>query len=241
MTRIIIDLSNLAYVCFHASRRRTREGYDKRLYLSICNNKIDAIRKATRATSIWFAKDNYPDRKDLDTDYKSNRKKLEYPIKQDLIEELIRRYNAKIFEAKKKEADDVMATLLHKGKVDCIVSTDQDLLQAIMDGGQLFNPVTMQYWTKDKLMQKYKLKRFKDILFHKAFLGDSSDAIPRAGMYIPRKELAEIINKRKFRNWGDLKKIVARTDWNYRVDFKRVKLNYKLVKLDTNCKVRRVR
>lgn len=240
--KIVIDLSNLAYICLYGYQARNgKDSYNREEFLKICNAKIFAIKATTKATTIYFAKDNYPRRKDLDNKYKSNRIPCKFPIKQDLIT-LLQSRNVKIFEATDTEADDVMAWLLKNNKVDCIVSTDQDLLQAIDNGNQLFNPVTMEFWNRKKLQKKYQLNKYKDILWYKSFFGDSSDCIPKVGDRIPRKIVANIINERKFHNWKQLFKQLQKFPkvWN-KIDTSRLKLNYKLVKLNKNIKVKKVK
>lgn len=240
--RIVIDLSNLAYICFYGYQVRNKDSYNKQEYLKLCNSKIFAIKSATKATEIVFAKDNYPKRKELDEDYKSNRVGCKYPIKKDLIEYLRKKVNAKIYEAKDTEADDVMAYLLKSDKIDCIVTTDQDLLQAIKDGKQLFNPVTMEFWNKEKLDKKYQLDNYKDVLWYKSFFGDASDCIPKVGDRIPRKIVASIINEHSFHSWKELfKELKAFPAVYKKIDKQRLKLNYKLVKLNTNIKIKEVK
>lgn len=240
MTRIVIDLSNLAYISLYGVVGYGEREYSKKAFQAICDNKIKSIVKASNASSVVFAKDNYPKRKELDANYKATRHKCEYPIKQDLIDLLLKK-GVKIYEAKDKEADDVMATLLRTKQVDCIVTTDQDLLQAAESGKNLFNPVTMSFWDKERLMKKYKLKKFKDILWYKSFFGDSSDNIPKCGDRIPRQKIADIINAHKFHNWKELRHQLKKLPCYDKIDFSRIKLNYKLVKLDSHCKLNLVK
>ena len=237
MKRIVIDLSNLAYICLYGYQSRNgKDKYDKDDFLKICNSKIYAIKAETKAKEIAFAKDNYPKRKELDEDYKANRSRCQFPIKKDL-EKFLLKNHFKIYEAKDKEADDVMATLLKQKKVDCIVTTDRDLLQAAATGKNVFNPITHEFWDSKKLEKHFQVKKFQDVLWYKAFFGDSSDNIPKAGMRLPRKDICKVIRAHKFHNWKQLRSQLKKLACYEKIDFERVKLNYRLVKLDSNCNI----
>lgn len=233
--RIVIDLSNLAYICFYGLHytNSSETQYDREEFLENCHYKIQAIKYHTNATEVSFAKDNLTQRKDLDEEYKANREKIIFPIKKDLIEDLKIR-NAKIYEAENKEADDIMATLLKEDKVDCIVSTDQDLLQAIEKGEQLFNPINMSFWTLNKLKDKYHgLNKFENIIYYKSFFGDNSDNIPKVGFRLPKKLIVEKINTCTSIN--NLVESLKDEKFFSKINTERVFLNYDLIKLDKNC------
>lgn len=234
--RIVVDLSNLAYICFYGLGYKNEEScnYDKDEFLEACHNKLFAIKAATNATEVIFAKDNLPKRKLLDENYKANRKDIIFPIKEDLINNLLDE-GIKICEESEKEADDIMATLLKLKRIDCIVSTDQDLLQAIEDGNQLFNPITMSFWNKEKLETKYHgLKEYNKVLLYKSFFGDKSDNIEKVGDRLPKKVIVEKLNE-----YNDLEKIyesLSNEKFFNKIDKKRLYLNYDLVKLNMKCK-----
>ena len=236
--RIVIDLSNLAYICFYGMGGKNEESYpyDKDEFLEVCRYKIRAIEQATNAEEIIFAKDDIAIRKDLDEEYKANRHEIVFPIKDDLID-LLLTIGYKVCESPDKEADDIMATLLQAGRVDCIVSTDQDLLQAIEKGEQLFNPVTMTFWTKQKLFEKFSgLTEFKKVLFYKCFFGDTSDNIKKVGERLPKKLIIEKVNQ--FNSLNDILDSMIDQDYYSKIDKDRLYLNHALVKLNTRCKLR---
>ena len=235
--RIVIDLSNLAYICFYALHYTNDSStqYSKEDFIETCHYKIRSIQFATQATETVFAKDNIPMRKILDENYKGNRHHIVFPIKEDLIEDLLSR-NVKIYEAENKEADDVMATLLNEKRVDCIVTSDQDLLQAITDGKQLFNPISMTFWNQDKLKDKFHgLEEYKNILYYKSFFGDNSDNIPKVGDRLPRKQIVEKINHNPSIN--RLVKVLMTEKYYDKLDLDRLRLNYEMIKLDNTCAV----
>ena len=57
MTRVVIDLSNLAYISLYGVVGYGEREYSKKAFQAICDNKIKAIVKASNASSVVFAKD----------------------------------------------------------------------------------------------------------------------------------------------------------------------------------------
>lgn len=238
--KIVIDLSNIAYICFYGMGYKNDPDtkYNKEEYVETCRNKIAAIKYYTNSTETIFAKDNLTPRKDLDENYKGNRKDIIFPIKEDLIEAL-KIDNYKICEAIDKEADDVMATLLDAGRVDCIVSTDQDLLQVIKKDDQMFNPITMEFWDKNKLAKKFDgLQEYSNIVYHKTFFGDSSDNIPKIGDRLPRKVILEKINTLQDITLAKLLSSLKNEAFYSKINKERAFLNFEMVKLDKKCKLK---
>ena len=238
---IVLDLSNIAYICYYGVTCHG-EDFDTNRYLKLCEAKIWSIYHKTKASKIVFAKDNYPKRKDIDSDYKANRRHLDVPIKELLINYLLSK-NIAIYEAPDTEADDVMATLLRKGKVQQIVTTDQDLFQACKNANELFNPIKLESWTQEQFKDKYFVKNCKDILWYKSFFGDVSDNIPKSGDRIYKKDFEELMSSYKFHNWKELFKIIKTKfpDIYKKIDFTRLKLNYKLVKINANVKYTKIK
>jgi DNA polymerase-1 len=102
-----------------------------------------------------------------------------------LIKEVVAAYSFASFEAQGFEADDVIATLVHRmeKKVDktVIVSSDKDMLQLVSDDVEVYNPYKEGgiVFTEALVKEKFGVepKRIADLI---ALMGDASDNIPGA-------------------------------------------------------------
>ncbi len=118
--------------------------------------------------------------------YKINRPPLPDDLKSQipLIKKLIRSLGIKIIEKKGFEADDVIASLCQKAKLDdlsvVIVSADKDLCQLIDAGKvQVYNYNKDKFVTKDDFLEEHGFKPSL-MVDYLALAGDSADNIPGA-------------------------------------------------------------
>ena len=101
------------------------------------------------------------------------------------IKEVVKAYHFPLFELEGFEADDIIASIVHRvakkvGKV-VIVSSDKDILQLVADNVEVYNPYKEDgiVFSEDVVKEKIGIepKRIKDLI---ALMGDSSDNIPGA-------------------------------------------------------------
>ena len=81
----------------------------------------------------------------------------------------------------KVEADDIIAYLCNKVINDpkdkaFIVSSDKDFIQLVNDNVIVYRPMEKEYYTKQTVIDKYKMSP-KNFILHKTLLGDNSDKI----------------------------------------------------------------
>jgi 5'-3' exonuclease len=81
----------------------------------------------------------------------------------------------------KVEADDIIAyfsKIMPKDPLDkiFIVSSDKDFIQLVNDNVIVYRPMEKEYYTKDTVIEKYKMSP-KNFILHKTLLGDNSDKI----------------------------------------------------------------
>ncbi len=115
-------------------------------------------------------------------EYKATRKETPDDLKIQIpkLKEIIKLWGIKILEIPGYEADDIIATLVRKGKEKgfevIIVTPDKDMIQLIEDGVYIFNPVTEEMFDREKVKIKYGIypEQFVDYL---AVVGDTVDNI----------------------------------------------------------------
>ena len=101
----------------------------------------------------------------------------------------------------KVEADDIIAYLCNKVINDpkdkaFIVSSDKDFIQLVNDNVIVYRPMEKEYYTKQTVIDKYKMSP-KNFILHKTLLGDNSDKIKgikglgEKGLYKKFPELME--------------------------------------------------
>jgi len=101
----------------------------------------------------------------------------------------------------KVEADDIIAYLCNKVINEpkdkaFIVSSDKDFIQLVNDNVIVYRPMEKEYYTKQTVVDKYKMSP-KNFILHKTLLGDNSDKIKgikglgEKGLYKKFPELME--------------------------------------------------
>lgn len=185
---IVVDFSNVAWQCLFASGvkdvKQVMDNYDGHFPVFLDKMK-QTIREVGQMTnSLIFALDSFPQYKlDIDPEYKQNREPIKFNPKKGLLDVFAREhsfYTAKIVE---QEADDVMASIVHKNpdKTVIIVTSDKDMWQLLEEPNcNIYDPVKRQYVTREMLTEKFKLNRFGHIAIHKALWGDRGDNVPNA-------------------------------------------------------------
>jgi DNA polymerase I len=134
-----------------------------------------------------------------------------------LVRELIEAHHIPIVEVEGFEADDVIATLVHRaprGTRISIVSTDKDLMQLVDGNVALLDGIKDRRFGPQEVEARFGVPPEK-ILDLRALVGDPSDNIPGV-KGIGEKGAAKLILE-----WGDLENLLAHVD---RVAAKRARM-----------------
>lgn len=251
MTRVLIDFSNIAHVCW--SRTVTSPGLaiygPDEIFTSHLAGKIRSIQKAIlnhghRELEFIFVKDQSSQRKlQLFPKYKSNRNHAGIIDIQFEIGERFLKHEGfgKFCYSPANEADDAIATLCKENNA-IIVSNDKDFWQLLEhDRIWVINPISKEFTTVSHIRKAFRLDLPIHIPLHKTLWGDAGDAIPNV---IPRmqKRLLPILKETD----GTLEHFLrcVRRKWSELPDRckdllkegqEQLEINYQLVLLDKNC------
>jgi DNA polymerase-1 len=118
-------------------------------------------------------------RKELNPNYKQNRKKLDSSLFEqlNLLEEICEKSGITVLYSDEFEADDLIGSITHQieGK-HMIYSTDKDFMQLCNDNVHVCNPFTKEIFDSQKIFIKYGIFP-KDFALYLAMMGDKSDNI----------------------------------------------------------------
>ncbi|MDP8253449.1 MAG: DNA polymerase I [Candidatus Kaelpia aquatica] len=190
-------------------------------------------------------------RKDIYGDYKATRK----PTPEDLIrqfpilKDVLRAYGITLFEIEGYEADDVLATLAKKSKREglksYIVSSDKDVIQAIDENIEVYEPKKDIYLDVDTIKKVYSItpNMFADFLALKGDQTDNIPGVPGIGEIAAQKLISrygsveellkkieslpdktrELIGENKAQLLLSKKLTLLRSDVDFKIDFKAMK------------------
>lgn len=216
-SRILIDVSNLYFRAFYSLPRIVSEVEGKRM---VTGGVLTAIKMIQRIEEnylsekgrIYFLFDNPASgelrRKDIDSDYKINRKKQDAQFYRglDYLQLVLRNYKTgnRIIQRPESEADDLIFPILksfegHDHNI-LLVSNDMDWSRAIAD---------RVYWLvhsdghnviydKDLFYNKYGYyPGYDEVCLYKSLRGDGSDNIIPGVQNIPEQVVLSLIQQAK--------------------------------------------
>ncbi|MCH2186107.1 DNA polymerase I, partial [Myxococcota bacterium] len=142
--------------------------------------------------------------------YKANREAQPEDLSKQipLVRELVESFQIPILEVEDFEADDVIATLVHrlpKGAAASIISTDKDLMQLVSDRVELVDHVKNRRFGPAEVEERFGVPPEK-ILDVRSLIGDPSDNIPGV-KGIGEKGAAKLITE-----WGTLEELLDHAD-----------------------------
>lgn len=235
---VLIDFSNFCYAVYYAGIFLLNKRWNgdiqptKEMLYKLAKGKIKKIQNRIKNyDEFYFILDSGRGNKmKLLDDYKGNRIKL--PINPILIlgKKLIKSYN--FLYSPNEEADDCIATVCSGKNKYIIVSTDQDMWQLINKKVKVLHTNKLEYATKDKLVSKYGIKHWYNIVDYKVIFGDNSDNIFPLIKRLRRKPIIEQINKGK-----DCMTICKELKPKHKLKIKDVKNRIEVIKLKTNLEV----
>lgn len=184
---ILVDTSNLCHICYHSYCAKTpKNTISFRSIVGGIFTRLLVVSRTFKTDKFVFAIDStHVYRKDMDSSYKSKRKKNLVVVQ--LIEEFVKTLRKigfkNIVEVRGYEADDIIAGYAKKLRNCVIMSNDQDFFQCLSKTTKIYNITSRLTFTKKDLKEKYKIspKQWKMV---KAIGGCTSDGvvgIPRVG------------------------------------------------------------
>lgn len=186
----LIDANSLFYRAYFAIKASltTSSGQPTNAvfgFVRMVNKIIDELKPQYLAVCFDVGKVTYRTKKF--SEYKINRPAMPDPLLSQVpyIKEVVKAYNFSQFESEGFEADDVIATIVHRmaKKVHkvVIVSSDKDILQLVGDNVEVYNPYKEEgiVFTEEIVKEKLGVepKRILDLI---ALMGDPTDNIPGA-------------------------------------------------------------
>jgi DNA polymerase-1 len=189
-TLCLVDANSLFYRAFFAIKASltTTSGQPTNAvfgFVKMVDKIIDDVKPGYIAVCFDVGKRTH--RTEKFAAYKEHRAPMPDPLvaQVPLIKEVVRAYRFPIFEKEGFEADDVIATLVHRFKGDfkkiVIVSSDKDILQLVGGGVTVYNPYKEDgiIYTPQVVTERMGVspERIRDLI---ALMGDASDNIPGA-------------------------------------------------------------
>ena len=156
----------------------------------------------TRVICVFDGEGNTTNRKNLYSDYKSNRKLkriTNWSSFDDLADEsasmsqqmlrlidYLHQLPVNIITRDKLEADDIIGYLAPKFDSSVIMSADQDFLQLCSDNIQVYSPIKKKFYGPKEVFDEYGLWP-QNFINYKVLMGDTSDNLPGVKGLGPKK------------------------------------------------------
>ena len=156
----------------------------------------------TRVICVFDGEGNTTNRKNLYSDYKSNRKLkriTNWSSFDDLADEsasmsqqmlrlidYLHQLPVNIITRDKLEADDIIGYLAPKFDQAVIMSADQDFLQLCSDSVQVYSPIKKKFYGPKEVYDEYGLWP-QNFINYKVLMGDTSDNLPGVKGLGPKK------------------------------------------------------
>lgn len=235
---VLVDFSNFCYAVYYAGIFVLNKRWDgeiqptKEMLYRLARGKIQKLKnRIKKHDEFYFVLDSgRGDKMELLDDYKGNRIKL--PMNPILIlgKKLVKDYN--FVYSPNEEADDCIATICQGKHKYTIVTTDQDMWQLINKNVKILHTNKLEYATKEKLYDKYGIKKWPNIVDYKVIFGDNSDNIDPLVKRLRRQPIIDKLNKGQ-----DCISICKELKQSYDVKIKDVKKRIKAIQLRTELDV----
>ncbi|MDH3003833.1 MAG: hypothetical protein NHF95_00925 [Candidatus Shikimatogenerans sp. JK-2022] len=204
-------------------------------------------KKPTYIIAVFDSKLRYNKKKKYFLNYKNNRKKISKEIIDNIpkIKIILKQLNINILIKKKYEADDLIGSLIKKyekkGFINYILTEDKDYYQLISERTLILKNIKNNIFiNKNFILNKYNLKKIKQIIDYFSLIGDKSDNIPGIPN-IGRKKANKLLNNFKNINNMFLKKNLFFIEKKLKIKIKKYKYLAKiskiLFKIKTNIKI----
>lgn len=180
-----IDAYNLIYRAYHGnqSNMTNPEGLPTNAIFTVATMLFKIKKQFSNLAYLSCVFDGGTNfRKDLDADYKANRKEMPDNLKLQMpyIRELFSILGFPIMESDNVEADDIIATLAIraslKGFNTYIISSDKDFRQIVSDNLNVIDSMQDICYTSEKVKEKMGVGP-ENVVAWLALVGDSSDNV----------------------------------------------------------------
>jgi 5'-3' exonuclease len=215
--RILIDVSNLYFRAFSTSQHLVADVEGRRMVTGGIFTSLKIIQRIEQEYlddkgRIYFLFDNALSgedrRKDIDPDYKINRKKRDPQFYRglDYLQLVLMHYQTgyRVVRRPASEADDLVAPILEsfgdKKYSVLLISNDMDWSRAIKDTvhWMVHKDNRDLIYTKDKYFEEYGFyPGLNEVCLYKAIRGDIGDNIPPRVKNIPETVVLSIIHQAK--------------------------------------------
>jgi len=180
-----------AYYAFIHNPVITSKGLNTSAIYGFINTLNDIIKnQAPSHIAVVFDPPSPTFRHKMYKEYKANREATPEDIKKSVpyIKEIISAYNIPILEVEGYEADDTIGTIAKKAESQgfkvYMMTPDKDFAQLVSDNIFIYKPgrggAKAVIWDKEKVREKFMVKRPEQVIEVLALWGDASDNIPGA-------------------------------------------------------------
>lgn len=211
---VLVDIYNLIYRAYHGnmSNLKSPDGTPTAALFTVIKmlNKLpQQFSNIEFSLAVFDGGGNF--RKDLDSEYKANRKPMpdDLVIQMPYIKEVMGLMGWPLYQAQDVEADDVMATLAiraaEKGYKVYIVSGDKDFRQIVGDNINVIDTMKDICYDREKVIEKMEIppEKVRDYL---ALCGDGADNV-RGIFKAGPKTVVKWLNQ-----YGDIDGLIAHKD-----------------------------
>lgn len=236
-----IDYSNLAHAIWYTILRDFGAAANIEAATERMAGKIRSISSYVPHCELIVVLDNPPAHKiALYPDYKKDR-----GVPVEAIGHLVEwaKHAHRTVSSPDNEADDVIATLVAQTDQAFVIGCDKDLWQLMNGKVKIFNPIQKKFVGPDDVSKAFFGLNADKIPLFKACWGDECDNVPNA---FPRmqRQLIPIIKTAK-PNWDSFSEqmyqkfnsLTKRCQELYFLHEYQAELNYRIVKLATDCKL----
>jgi 5'-3' exonuclease len=216
-SRILVDVAGLYFRAFSTSQHLVADVEGKRMVTGGIFTSLKMIQRIEREYlgdkgRIYFLFDNASSgedrRKEIDPDYKINRKKRDPQFYRglDYLQLVLMHYQTgyRIVRRPSSEADDLIAPILESFGDNrysiLLISNDMDWSRAISDTAHWMVRKDNQdvIYTKDKYYEEYGFfPGLNEVCLYKAIRGDVADNVPPGVKDIPETIVLDIIHQAK--------------------------------------------
>jgi DNA polymerase I len=210
---VVIDAANCLYRAFFAiPPLRTADGFPTNAAYGFVNMLNKALREEapTYVVVVFDPPDGKSSRQEIFAGYKASRDAQPEDLSAQIpvVRELIDAYQVQVLELPGVEADDVIASLVHRAPDDVqisILSTDKDLMQLVSERVELIDTMKERRYGPAEVEDRFGVPP-EQLLDLRALVGDPSDNIPGV-RGIGEKGAAKLI-----REWGTLDDLLAHAE-----------------------------
>lgn len=255
---VLVDFSNFVYACWFPalSANKADPKYNpKEVLKTNLAGKLGTLTRTLHEAGcedydILFVEDRRSKRKyDLWPDYKAKRKPMDFdprPLAKDFVWDKLG-YKEQFCYSPDNEADDAVATLANRytkmtmnGDV-FIASSDKDLWQLKSERIHIWQLTKDKFVTPDMIEEEFGVMQVSQIPMVKALWGDSGDNVPNACPRMQKALMPGVLDTvgepDDFFAWFDNFGIKPKDAEKLAKAEAQIRLNYQLVKLDTNCAI----